>query len=61
MLGMVLQDGVCSAEQLSNKSPAGFFIVVIVILSVACAGLIGLAIYWHCTKKEETSLYSQIA
>ena len=60
--GLELDDkGLCKAKQLTNKSPAGFFIVVIVVLSVACAGLIGLAIYWQCSKKPESSLYSQIA
>lgn len=60
-MGMELSEGKCVAVELKNRSAAGFFIVVIVVLSVACAGLIGMAIYWQCNKNEEASLYSQIA
>lgn len=60
--GMVLQkNGSCIAETINNKNSVGFYIVVIVALSVTTAGLIGLAIYWHVTRREQASLYSQIS
>ena len=58
---MELQEGKCTAESVDNSKPTGFFIVVIVVLSVACVGLIGLSIYWHFSRRDDEGLYSQIS
>lgn len=61
--GLVLSSSnICVAEIVDQSNDNGFYIVLIVIISVACVGLFGLVIYNQYKKSTENQgLYNQIS